>query len=280
MSQTMKPLSSILMDTLKSLKSEVKKNVDKEKLVKKFTGWLSSSVKNYGKAQGVIAEEGIVDTQKSKAGEEGSDSSIIPVTENLPEKQPEDTPTGWFALLRYRLNIGFMELAKSVKLEKVGNFLTMDLKTRFNLDERDMNIVEMYRNIGNEFAKITKFPIIGPVIEEVAALLGATACKLATNRKFIIETEFARENLEELISFGMRHEKLETIANQLFDRLNELDRGFASQVSENDALKVKVFQNIASAHARVNLAIDETRGKLEKEADIFDADMKNVINNI
>ena len=171
-------------------------------------------------------------------------------------------------------------ITKAVNLEKVGQLFTKNLKDLFKLGEEDNIIVEMYRKIGKEITRVADLPLLGLIIDQVSVFFGVLAAKVAPNRNLIIETEFAVENLEVLMDFGVRHEQLEKIAMQLFDRIYELDKGFADQILVYEKLKISVFQNIAKAHARVNRQIENIDKDLGDETSGYKEDLGKIINTI
>lgn len=282
MGQAMQSITKIVLDLFKTCKSQVEQNIDKEKLIRTLTDEAVHKVKDYAKSQGVHLNDDVIDVEPIRDLDEPGATKSGAEQNKRPIERP--VPNDWFGLMRYHLNKGVHDLFSAIKLEKVADILTLDVKKLFKLDERDIAVVnsikETAENIGGAFDKMLRVPVVGPVLGKVAEILSAVGCKTVNNRKLIIETEFAEENLRELMEFGVRHDQLSAIANAMFQRLNELDHDFAAQIAENEALKARVLSNIAAAHARVNAEIDRTSERLSQGADQFDADMQNLINRI
>lgn len=272
------------MELCQKCKTYIEKNGDKEKIIHMLVDEAMQRVREYISSHGNvnITDVDVIDIIPMGLADDWVQNHRVTGHDTL--TKTDLPPQGWFALLRYHLNKCVRDLLSAVKLEKVGDLLTMDVRRLFKLDERDAIIVDSVGNIARSIGKvlddIVKIPVVGPILGNIAEFIAALSCKIFNNRKLIIETEFAVENLQNLMTFGVRHEQLMAIAIQMFHRLNDFDQAFEAKIAENEALKARVLASIEAARERVNQTIHKTSQRLTDGADQFDADIHELISKL
>ncbi len=281
-------ISSILIKLFNSFKAEIAKNIQPEQMVQKVAPKLVddalNNFKQYAQSHGVAFNDDVIDLPplSPKTGRDASPSGSA--SQTPPADATPETSVNWFDYLRQKLNTAVMDLAKAVNLESVGRVLTLDVKTIFGLNSREAALVENSRRIGESIGEVLdrhrKFPIFRQIAGQIAVLLSGLSFKIINNRNLIIETEYARENLEALIAFGVRYEELRDMATELFERLHEADRSMGAAIAENEALKSQVLQNIRAAHQRVNAGITATQERQAAEMDTFESELGEAIGKL
>gem|GEM_PF-5456445 len=253
----------MLINIAKSIKDGIAKNFDKDKLVRAFFQ------EAFNHVQRIFSQKGV----------KFSDPMYDDIIDTTPTKN-----MGWVDLLRFYLNKAARDLATSVNLESFGKFLTTDFKKIFKLTDREHQFVQAAQKIGERIGKVlddaSKSAIFSRLMGWFAGLMASVKLKIVPNRNMIIETEFARENLEGLIRFGVKYDELMTIAKTMFDRLYELDNTIADQVEKNRKLKAQVINNITDANQRVNAAIDDGQAEFEKNMKAFESEIQKTNNSI
>lgn len=275
-------ISSILMEMSSSVKDKIDRGANQEEAAKVITEETLTRVRAFAKTHGVDLDQDVIDIEVTPS----KPQTESPEAEFNASSSPGgvDSPKGWFAKLRWQLNSTVMELFKVLRLDKVGEILTTDVKTLFNLSDRDTAAAAAGRKVGYCVGTAAGLklgvPMVGPVVGKAGELLTAVSCKIVGNPNAIMATEFARGSLEELMRFGVRHEELNHIAQQYFERINELDRAIGASIQHNETLKKQVLDNISSAHDRVSSQIRETSKKLSQGMDDFDADIQSMIQKL
>lgn len=263
--------NNILIDLAKILRNKFKENIKNKDYTKTVANEVSNHLKSFAQHHGIQFDE-----EKKDQDLKDTNKAVKDIDSNSPED--------WFKKLRFYTNKSVLDFTKSLKIENLGKILTFDLKKLFKLDDKDMSVVEASEKIGESIGEILdkglKLPVFGPLFKRLASLITACNLKIVSNRKSIIETEFALQNIKDLMDFGVRHEQLTNIAETMFDRLSEIDKEINERINRNEALKKKVLQNIISAQKRVKKVINDNDNEMKAAMDVFDKNIDDAISNI
>lgn len=260
-----KPLGDILLAMLETVRSN-KGLLNATSLADLLTDQATQALKTMGLNAGDVID-------------------VEQVRENgAPCNSVHPAPQGGLDGLRHQINTACRKIATNIGAENIGNFLTAPIEDIFSLGEKDKAAVNMFRGMGEalgELAEIQlKIPGLGPVFGRLGEILGAAGCSTCSNSRIMVETQMTRESLQTLLEFGMRHEQLQALAFEYFERIDEADREIAANIASSQTLKTNFQAQLEQARECLNSTLADSSQRMHHGLMDFHDDIHAVLNKM
>ncbi len=258
-------IGDIIIEMLETLNAK-KGSLDSATLQDLLTEQTLRAVKAMGQGGGITIDvDPIIEGEESKA--------------SVPPREQ-----GGFTNVRNQINETCRKIASAAGAETLGVLLTTPIRDLVALDEHDKATVSMCRALGETLGEVAertfKIPALGPLCGRLGEVLGAAGCRLCTNSRVLAETQLAKENLQILLEFGVRHDQLQALAFDYFARIAEADRDIAASVAANQRLKANFQTSLAQASANTDAALAASARRMEQGLAEFHNDMAAVLGKL